>query len=66
MGGTVASRHQDLDSAVAEALAGAADQTEEFKRRLRRLVENATTSNLPDADVRDVIELTTVAIEAED
>lgn len=66
MGGTVAGLHPDLDSAIADALVGATDQTEEFKRRLRRLIENATAGNLPDPDVRDVIELATVAPDAED
>ena len=62
----MAALHPDLDSAVVEALASAADQTDEFKRRLRRLVENAITSNLADDDVREVIELATVDETAED
>jgi CRISPR/Cas system-associated endonuclease Cas3-HD len=52
--------HPDLDSAVVETLAAAVDQSEEFKRRLRKLIENATTSNLADNDVREVIELAKV------
>ncbi|HEX7894941.1 MAG TPA: hypothetical protein VF447_12170 [Terriglobales bacterium] len=52
--------HPDLDGALAETLASAGDQTAEFKRRLRKLVENATISNLADDDVREVIELATV------
>ena len=62
----MAELHPDLDSAIASTLAGAPDQTEEFKRRLRRLIENATTSNLADDDVRDVIQLATVDEGAED
>jgi regulator of replication initiation timing len=49
-----------------ETLASADDQTVEFKRRLRKLVENATTSNLGDDDVREVIELVTVTSELEE
>ena len=52
--------HPDLDSAVVETLSAAVDQSEEFKRRLRKLIENATTSNSTDNDVREVIELTKV------
>ena len=62
----MAALHSDLDSAVADVLASAADQTEEFKRRLRRLVENATIGNLADADVREVIELATIDEAVED
>jgi len=47
-------------------LAAAADQTAEFKRRLRKLAANATTSNLRDDDVREVIDLVTVAQELEE
>ncbi len=62
----MAALHPDLDSALGEILASADDQTAEFKRRLRKLVENATTSNLGDDDVREVIELVTVAPELEE
>lgn len=58
--------HPDLDSAVVEALAAAVDQSNEFKRRLRKLIENATTSNLGDDDVREVIELAKVDDDLED
>ena len=62
----VAALHPDLDSALGEILASTDDQTAEFKRRLRKLVENATTSNLGDDDVREVIELVSVAPELEE
>ena len=62
----MAALHPDLDSAVIEALAAAADQSTEFKRRLRKLIENATTSNLGDDDVREVIELAKVDDDLED
>lgn len=58
--------HPDLDSALAETLASASDQTAEFKRRLRKLIENTATSNLGDDDVREVIELATVEAGLED
>ncbi len=56
----------DLDNALNEVLVSAHDQTDEFKRRLRRLIENATTANLGDDDVREVIELTSVEIGQEE
>lgn len=62
----MATLHSDLDSAVVEALDAAIDQSPEFKRRLRKLIENATTSNLRDDDVREVIELATVDDSLED
>ena len=62
----MAALHPDLDSAVDEALAAAVDQSTEFKRRLRKLIENATTSNLGDDDVREVIELAKVDDDLED
>ena len=58
--------HQDLDGALREVLGSADDQTAEFKRRLRKLIENATTSNLGDDDVREVIELAAVASDPEE
>lgn len=58
--------HPDLESALVETLASAGDQTVEFKRRLRRLIENATVANLADNDVREVIELAWVETEDED
>ena len=62
----MASLHPDLEGAIKEVLDSAADQTAEFRRRLQRLMENATISNLGDADVREVIELATVDETAED
>lgn len=62
----VVALHPDLDTAIAETLASADDQTPEFKRRLRRLIENATTGNLSDGDVQEVIELALVDDELED
>lgn len=65
-GTALASLHPDLEGAIKEVLDSAADQTAEFRRRLQRLMENATISNLGDADVREVIELATVDETAED
>jgi hypothetical protein len=58
--------HADLDTALTETLAAASDQTPEFRRRLRKLIENATLSNLGDDDVREVIELATVDTSSEE
>jgi hypothetical protein len=41
---------------AAEAVLGRSDQPEEFKRRLLRLIENATHDNLSDSDLREVIQ----------
>lgn len=58
--------HPDIESALAETLASANDQTGEFKRRMRKLIENATISNLHDDDVREVIELAFVIMTDEE
>ena len=60
------SLYPDLDSAITEILENVGDQDIEFKRRLRRLIENAATGNLADDDVREVIELATVSDAEED
>lgn len=62
----MAALHPDVAEAIDETLATAVEQTSEFKRRLRRLIENAVTGNLTDNDVREVIELATVDEPAED
>lgn len=41
---------------AAEAVLGRSDQPEEYKRRLLRLIENATHDNLSDSDLREVIQ----------
>jgi hypothetical protein len=61
----LAQLHPDLDTALSETLASATDQTPEFKRRLRRLIENATTENLADSDVQEVIELAFVDLDSD-
>lgn len=38
------------------AILAKSDQPDEFKRRLLRLIENATRDNLSDSDVREVIQ----------
>lgn len=45
---------------AAEAVLKDVDQPEEYKRRLLRLLENATRDNLTDGDVRAVIQLAEV------
>jgi len=58
--------YSEIEVAVSETLASADDQSREFKRRVRKLIENAMTGNLADDDVREVIELVTVEDELED
>lgn len=60
------SLYPDLATAIEETLEAASDQGVEFKRRLRRLIENAIIGNLADDDVREVIELATVSEAEED
>lgn len=51
----------DLDAALEEAFAAtAAEQSEEFKRRFRKLINNALISNHADGEVRRVLELVQV------
>ncbi len=52
--------HPDLDAGITETLASLAGQTDEFKRRLRRLLENSVVGALRDDEVQDVIDLATV------
>ncbi|WP_414463545.1 hypothetical protein [Hyphomicrobium sp. DY-1] len=58
--------YPDLAAAIDEALGAAGDQSDEFKRRLRRLLENTVTGNLADDDVQEVIELASVPDPVED
>ena len=53
----MASIHPDLESAIAEIVERVSDQTPEFRRRLKRLIVNTTNGEVPDGDIRDVIEL---------
>lgn len=59
-----------VDAAITEALdaelMNCLDQTDEFKRRFRTLIELVLTGNYQDADVRRVMESLKVKIEAED
>ena len=52
--------HPDLDAGITEILVSLIGQTEEFKRRLRRLLENSVVGALRDDEVQDVIDLATV------
>ena len=60
----------ELDPAIIEAmdnvLAAQPDQSEIFKRRFRNLVELVLTGNYQDPDVRRVMELLSVNLEADD
>ena len=42
---------------AADEILGKSGQSQEYKRRMLKLLENVTTSNYTDADVRQVIEL---------
>jgi endonuclease III len=59
-----------VDAAITEALdaelANRSDQTDDFQRRFRTLIELVLTGNYQDADVRRVMEMLKVKIEAED
>jgi endonuclease III len=60
----------ELDPAISEAmdnvLAAQPDQSDMFKRRFRTLVELILTGNYQDPDVRRVMELLIVNLEADD
>ncbi len=52
----------DLEQALDDAFDGMPTmQTDEFRRRFRRLVENALIANHNDSEVRRVLELATPA-----
>jgi endonuclease III len=59
-----------VDAAIIEALdaelANRTDQSNEFKRRFRTLIELVLAGNYQDADVSRVMQLLKVKIEAED
>lgn len=60
----------ELDPAISEAidyvLAAQADQPEIFKHRFRNLVELVLIGNYQDSDVRRVMDLLSVNLEADD
>lgn len=51
--------NEELKKAAEEILSDSG-QSQEFQRRLYKLLENVTTSNYDDRDVRQMIELTDV------
>lgn len=52
--------HPDLASAIDAVLAKDAAQSDEFRKRLRKLIENAVTvGRVKDSDVREVLDLVT-------
>lgn len=59
-----------IDPAVQEALdatlAEATDQSEDVKRRLRRLITLVLSGNYEDSDVRNVMESIQVVVQSED
>lgn len=56
----------DVEAAITAALNGTSpEQASEFRRRFRKLCENALVSNHNDSEVRRVLELVAVAADAE-
>lgn len=54
------SLRKEVELALEEVLAGATDQTDEFKRRFRQLIENTATGNMLETDLAEVIHLAAV------
>ncbi len=54
--------NEELRRAAEEVLSDSG-QSKEFQRRMVRLLQNVTTSNYTDADVRQVIELAEISDE---
>lgn len=56
----------DIEAALTVALDGMSpEQTDEFRRRFRKLCENALISNHAYSEVRRVLELVTIEAEGE-
>lgn len=56
----------DIEAALIVALDSMSpEQSEEFRRRFRKLCENALISNHADSEVRRVLELVTIDTEGE-
>lgn len=51
--------YPELEQA-ADSILAATEQPDEFKKRLKTLIENATRDNLADGDLRQVIQLADV------
>ena len=60
------SLRKELALALDEVLASAADQSDEFKRRFRQLIENTATGNMLDSDIAEVVRLAAVPNSLED
>jgi hypothetical protein len=57
---------KELALALDEVLASATDQSDEFKRRFRQLIENTATGNMLDSDIAEVVRLAAVPDSLED
>lgn len=57
---------KELAQALDEVIAEATDQSDEFKRRFKQLVENTAVGNILDTDVSEVIRLAAVPDSLED
>jgi hypothetical protein len=51
--------YSELEEAINEVL-GSSAQTEEFKRRFKKLIENAFVNNCSNEDIASVLDLITV------
>ncbi|WP_141441579.1 hypothetical protein [Delftia acidovorans] len=60
------SLRKELTLALNEVLADATDQSDEFKRRFKQLIENTATGNMLDSDVSEVIRLAAIPDGLED
>lgn len=57
---------KELATALDVVLAGANDQSDEYKRRFRHLIENTASGNMVDSDISEVIRLAAVPDALED
>ena len=58
--------HPDIVSAIDEVLAKQSDQTDEFKKRVRKMIDNVVTvGRVKDSDVKEVLDLVAVPNETE-
>lgn len=60
------SLRKEIAQALEEVLASASDQSDEFKRRFKQLIENTATGNIQDSDITEVIRLAAVPDSLED
>jgi len=54
------SLREELNQALEGVLADATDQSQEFKRRFKQLIENTITGNMLESDISEVIRLVAI------